>query len=87
VKELYNSIIVIGVSIPAILAGIVIALHASGAPVDPPTPEEEKIIESIAKSRWAQELASAMATAPEARERIARMLAVQLYKTVSRATA
>jgi hypothetical protein len=87
VKELYTSIIVIGASIPAILAGIVIALHASGAPLDPITPEEQRIIESIAKSRWAQELASAMATTPEAREQVARMLAAQLFKSIRRVTA
>jgi len=85
--NLYTFVVVALSSIPLILAGAVVALHAAGAKIDPINPEEERIIESIAKSRWAQELAAAMATTPEARERVARMLAVQLYKTITKTTA
>jgi hypothetical protein len=80
-------LIAVGAFVPAILAGIAVAVHALGAPVDPLTPEEQRIIEAIAKSRWAQELASAMATTPEARELVSRMLATQLYKSIKRVTA
>jgi F0F1-type ATP synthase membrane subunit c/vacuolar-type H+-ATPase subunit K len=83
--DIFKSLLIaVGAFVPALLVGIAVALHSSGAPVDPFTPEEQRIIESIAKSRWAQELASAMATTPEAREQVARMLAIQLYKTIRR---
>jgi hypothetical protein len=85
--NLYTFVVATLSSIPLILAGAVVALHASGAKIDPFSPEEEKIIEAISKSRWAQELASAMATTPEAKERVARMLATQLYKTIMKTTA
>jgi len=86
--DIFKSLLIaVGAFVPALLAGIAVALHASGAPIDPLTPEEQSIIEAIAKSRWAQELASAMATTPEAREQVARMLAIQLFKTVRKGTA
>jgi F0F1-type ATP synthase membrane subunit c/vacuolar-type H+-ATPase subunit K len=83
--DIFKSLLIaVGAFVPALLVGIAVTLHASGAPVDPFTPDEQRIIEAIAKSKWAQELASAMATTPEAREQIARMLAIQMYRTVRR---
>jgi hypothetical protein len=83
--DIFKSLLIaVGAFVPALLVVIAVTLHSSGAPVDPFTPEEQRIIEAIAKSRWAQELASAMATTPEAREQVARMLAIQLYKTIRR---
>jgi hypothetical protein len=49
--------------------------------IDPQlTPEEEKLVEAVAKSEWARALAAKMATTPEAQEKVARLLATSLVK-------
>ena len=69
-------------STPLLFILTVIGLSYGG--VDPElTPEElAKFEEAIARSEWATALAKAMATTPEAQERIARMLARSLLRSL-----
>jgi hypothetical protein len=69
--------------VPIAVPATVVLVSVAG--VDPElTPEEEKLVEAIAKSEWARALAAKMATTPEAQEMVARRLAVSLVKGIRR---
>jgi len=81
-----NVILFAGATLPLLFTVAVIALARLG--VDPLDVEREveELSKRIAESEWATRLARAMATTPEAQEKVRQLLARELARKIVRGT-